>query len=279
MNFETEFTRLRETRLKEFEKEQKMTFSRALLGGSAWFLTELPEEEESAEISQAETEEVAKEVVEEDDFNPLSEKSHLFESLEKFAKKETESKVVGEKIISLEGGQVEVKEDETSYVELKCSSTESFKSQLEGIEVLNQNYSGVKCLFLGDTPHVGEDDLLMKMIGAMKLETGEYLRMPLDNISQDSDEFGDLCLGLKIVNPEVIVTMGAVATNVMLGKKERLSRVHGELRDKTVKFSDGVTLSYKMIPIFHPDYLKINPKMKRTAWSDLQKVMKLIGKM
>ena len=34
-----------------------------------------------------------------------------------------------------------------------------------------------------------------------------------------------------------------------------------------------------MVPIFHPDFLKINPKMKRTAWDDLQKVMRMIGKL
>ena len=154
----------------------------------------------------------------------LSEKEHALESMEKFVTKVTEDKPVGQKIIPLEHGHIEKKQDETTKIQLTKKSDDSFTSQLEGIEILSGDFSNVKCVFLGDTPHTDNDDLLMKMIQAMKLETGEYLRMPLENISQCSDEFADLCIGLLKLNPQILVTMGAIATNVMLGKKERLSK-------------------------------------------------------
>ncbi len=270
MDFEKEFIRLRQAEATG-PKSGKLSFAQALLGNSAWFLAELPEfvSDGTALTPPAAVQEKP----------VLSEKEHVLESMNKFVSKVTEDKPVGEKIIQLQHGHVEKKQDESARISLSKNSTDDFGSQLEGIEILSGDFSGVKCVFLGDTLHTDDDDLLMKMIQAMKLETGEYLRMPLENISQKSDEFADLCIGLQKVDPVVVITMGAIATNVMLGKKERLSRVHGVTTDKTVEFKDGVQWSYKMIPIFHPDYLKINPKMKRTAWDDLQKVMRMVGKL
>jgi len=275
MDFEKEFTRLRQSDSNS-TKSGKLSFAQSLLGNSAWFLAELPEfVSEGTQLTPPT--EIQKPI--EEKKPALSEKEHALESMDKFVSKATEDKPVGQKIIQLEHGHVEKKQDETATISLTKSSTDEFTSHLEGIQVLSGEFSDVKCVFLGDTSHTDDDDLLMKMIQAMKLQTGEYLRIPLENISQNSDEFSDLCIGLKKVNPAVLVTMGAIATNVMLGKKERLSRVHGVTTDKTVEFTDGVQWNYKMVPIFHPDYLKINPKMKRTAWDDLQKVMKMVGKL
>ncbi|TNF24634.1 MAG: hypothetical protein EP319_18000 [Deltaproteobacteria bacterium] len=271
MDFEKEFIRLRKTGASNTQSG-KLSFAQALLGDSAWFLNELPEfVSEGTELTPPLSAPAPSKPV-------LSEKEHVLESMDKFVTKATEDKPVGKKIIKLDHGHVEKKQDDSAKIPLTKNSTDEYASQLEGIEVLSGDFSNVKCVFLGDTPHTGDDDLLMKMIQAMKLQTGEYLRMPLENISQSSDEFADLCIGLRKVDPVVVITMGAIATNVMLGKKERLSRVHGVTSDKTVEFKDGVVWSYKMVPIFHPDFLKINPKMKRTAWDDLQKVMRMIGK-
>lgn len=269
MDLEQKFRKLREQDSDESEQD-KLTFSLALLGKRAWFPKDVREMRTNTVLSSVDTAEKEEVVV--------SEKGHMLDSFQEFAKKETETKPVGEKIIELRGGQIEVLDDAGTHTTLNCASTDPFRSSLEGIEVLGGEFSGIKCLFLGDTPLKDEEDLLIKMITAMKLQTGEYLRLPLENIAPDSIEFEDLCLGLRKINPDIIVTLGAVATNTMLGKKERLSRVHGQIKDRTVKFSDDITYSYKMVPIFHPDFLKINPKMKRTAWNDLQKIMHLLGK-
>ena len=73
--------------------------------------------------------------------------------------------------------------------------------------------------------------------------------------------------------PKVVVSLGATVTNILLGKREKLSTIHGQFFEKR----QG-ECNFSLMPIFHPDFLIINPNMKRTAWIDLQKVMERIGK-
>lgn len=139
-------------------------------------------------------------------------------------------------------------------------------------------------LFVGDSFIGVGDDLLGKMITAMKLSGEEFYRYPIE---EELDDVFDLAKNLedpspatkKLLNiilekrPRVVVSLGATVTNILLGKREKLSTIHGQFFEKR----EGVC-SYNLMPIFHPDFLIINPNMKRTAWIDLQKVMEHIGK-
>jgi uracil-DNA glycosylase family 4 len=139
-------------------------------------------------------------------------------------------------------------------------------------------------LFVGDTFSGENDDLLGKMIAAMKLIGAEFYRHPMD---ETLDEIVDLAKNLETPDPatqklfeiilekrpKVVVTLGATVTNILLGKREKLSTIHGQFFEK----QQGECI-YSLMPIFHPDFLIINPNMKRTAWIDLQKVMERIGK-
>jgi hypothetical protein len=144
-------------------------------------------------------------------------------------------------------------------------------------------------LFVGDTysQEKGED-LLGKMIAAMKLTKGEFNRVLFDESLEDIFDLSgnlltpgpatlDLFNAIKKYKPAVVVTLGATVTNILLGKREKLSGIHGQFFEKTVAIEDG-SHQYSIMPIFHPDFLMINPNMKRTAWIDLQKVMERIGK-
>ena len=51
------------------------------------------------------------------------------------------------------------------------------------------------------------------------------------------------------------------------------SNIHGQFFEK--QYGDT---AFSLMPVFHPDFLVINPNMKRTAWADLQKVMERVGK-
>jgi uracil-DNA glycosylase family 4 len=139
-------------------------------------------------------------------------------------------------------------------------------------------------LFVGDTFSGDGDDLLGKMIAAMKLTGAEFYRHPMDEVL---DDIVDLAKNLETPDsatqklfeiilekrPKVVVTLGATVTNILLGKREKLSTIHGQFFEK----QQGECI-YSLMPIFHPDFLIINPNMKRTAWIDLQKVMERIGK-
>lgn len=144
-------------------------------------------------------------------------------------------------------------------------------------------------LFVGDSFVEGSgDDLLGKMIVAMKLRPGEFNRVPFNekledvndlakNLIEPSVETVELLEQIKKFKPNIVVSLGATVTNILLGKREKLSGIHGQFFDKTLSL-DNDSYTYQVMPIFHPDFLVINPNMKRTAWIDLQKVMERVGK-
>ncbi|MCB9061162.1 MAG: hypothetical protein H6622_06545 [Halobacteriovoraceae bacterium] len=114
-------------------------------------------------------------------------------------------------------------------------------------------------------------ELMNKMIKAMKLNNSQYFYQFLDE-QTNKDIFYSTIVKL---NPELILTFGATATNYFLGKKERLSDIHGHSFQKILKTTSNV-YRFQFVPIFHPDYLLINPQLKKTAWLDLQKCMKIL---
>jgi len=158
---------------------------------------------------------------------------------------------------------------------IEVQSEENFVS-------LNPN-SKIKILFIGDTFNGEGEDLLLKMISAMKLLPEEYKRIALDpdleNLNLDSDEFLNQSSYLNLIGlieneaPMFVISLGAIVTNCLIGRREKMSGIHG----KYFKLSAN-QYEYQLMPIFHPEFLLINPNMKRTAWIDLQKVMQALGK-
>ena len=158
---------------------------------------------------------------------------------------------------------------------IEIQSEENFVS-------LNPN-SKIKILFIGDTFNGEGEDLLLKMISAMKLLPEEYKRIALDpdleNLNLDSDEFLNQSSYLNLIGlieneaPMFVISLGAIVTNCLIGRREKMSGIHG----KYFKLSAN-QYEYQLMPIFHPEFLLINPNMKRTAWIDLQKVMQALGK-
>ncbi len=144
-------------------------------------------------------------------------------------------------------------------------------------------------LFVGDTyVESSGEDLLGKMIQAMKLKPNEVNRVAFkealddvnnleENLLNPTPETIDLFEQIKKFKPHIVVSLGATVTNILLGKREKLSGIHGQFFDKSLSSENG-NFSYQIMPIFHPDFLIINPNMKRTAWIDLQKVMERVGK-
>ncbi|MBC7430184.1 MAG: hypothetical protein H7336_16340 [Bacteriovorax sp.] len=144
-------------------------------------------------------------------------------------------------------------------------------------------------LFVGDTFVDGSgEDLLGKMIQAMKLKPNEVNRVTFkealddvndlaENLIRPSAETSDLIDQIKKFKPHIVVSLGATVTNILLGKREKLSGIHGQFFEKSLE-SGSEKYTYQVMPIFHPDFLVINPNMKRTAWIDLQKVMERVGK-
>lgn len=144
----------------------------------------------------------------------------------------------------------------------------------------------LKALYWGDVPRPGEEDLLEKMIRAMGLNQNEIIRASLSDDHQDEAESNADWLtrskekALRLIaeyHPQVVISLGAKACQVFFGKKEKLAKIRGQFFDFTLRSSgEASPFETKIIPIFHPDLLKINPNMKKTAWHDLQKIMQYI---
>lgn len=145
--------------------------------------------------------------------------------------------------------------------------------------------------FVGEGPGADEDEqglpfvgkagqLLDRMIAAMGLERDEVYVCnivkcrPPNNRKPQPEEIA-ACVHyverqIEIINPEVIVALGATAVEGLFGSSVGITRLRG--RFKLYKGRIAV------MPTFHPAYLLRNPAAKRDVWDDLQKVLHHMGR-
>jgi DNA polymerase len=74
---------------------------------------------------------------------------------------------------------------------------------------------------------------------------------------------------IEIVKPRVIVGLGTFAVQSVLKVKTPISKLRGNWHE---------VRGIKMMPTFHPAYLLRNPSDKRLVWSDIQEVMRTLGR-
>jgi DNA polymerase len=145
--------------------------------------------------------------------------------------------------------------------------------------------------FVGEGPGADEDaqglpfvgkagQLLDKMIDAMGLGRDEVYVCnivkcrPPQNRKPEADEMSAcrpyLMEQLELVDPKVIVALGATAVEGLLGLTGGITRLRGTWRLYRGRVA--------VMPTFHPAYLLRNPAAKREVWSDLQLVMTQLGR-
>ena len=78
---------------------------------------------------------------------------------------------------------------------------------------------------------------------------------------------------IRLINPEIILLVGATAVEGILGIKEGITKIRGSWIEK-----DG----FLYMPIFHPSYLLRNSskepgKPKWLTWQDIKKVKKKLN--
>lgn len=145
-------------------------------------------------------------------------------------------------------------------------------------------------LFVGEAPGADEDrqgvpfvgdagQLLAKMIEAMGLTRDEVFIAntvkchPPANRKPAPDEVA-ACLPylreqIALLRPKVIVALGAVATQALLGVDTKIS----DLRGQWQRFEN-----IDLMPTYHPAYLLRMPAAKREVWADLLGVLKRLGR-
>lgn len=73
---------------------------------------------------------------------------------------------------------------------------------------------------------------------------------------------------IEAIRPRVIVALGKVAAQTLLGTEAPISRLRGRWHDYR---------GTKVMPTFHPSYLLRNPTDKRLVWEDIQMVLHELG--
>lgn len=69
---------------------------------------------------------------------------------------------------------------------------------------------------------------------------------------------------IQAIQPDLIVTLGVVPTQLLRRTKEKFRHLHGHLAKATIGDRE-----YKVFSMLHPSYLCRNPKAKPHAWMDL----------
>lgn len=167
----------------------------------------------------------------------------------------------------------------------RCRLCETRKSIVFG-----EGNPRARLVFVGEGPGRDEDiqgrpfvgragQLLTKIIRAMKLERKDVYICnvvkcrPPENRNPQPDEVAScepfLMKQIESINPEVIVSLGSVATGLMLKLKNFKM---GQLRGTFHQYGDS-----KLMITYHPAALLRNPSLKKPVWEDMKLVMRELG--
>jgi DNA polymerase len=156
--------------------------------------------------------------------------------------------------------------------------------------VFGEGNPRARLVFVGEGPGRDEDiqgrpfvgragQLLTKIIQAMKLERKDVYICnvvkcrPPGNRNPEPDEVAScepfLIKQIESINPEVIVSLGSVATGLMLKLKNFKM---GQLRGTFHQYGNS-----KLMITYHPAALLRNPAFKKPVWEDMKLVMKELG--
>lgn len=154
--------------------------------------------------------------------------------------------------------------------------------------VFGEGDPGARILFVGEGPGRDEDvqgrpfvgkagALLDRMIGALGMTREEtYVAnivkcRPPDNRTPAPDE-ARACLGylrrqIELIQPAVIVTLGATPLRELVGIGEGITRMRGQWQRVKVGGRE-----IPVMPTYHPAYVlrQYTPDVRRAVWEDLQ---------
>ena len=81
---------------------------------------------------------------------------------------------------------------------------------------------------------------------------------------------------IELINPEVLVLVGATAMSALLGLTDPISSIRGKFMDFSPKF---LPRTIKTFTVFHPSYLMRQSAKKRLAWIDMLNLEKFLQKL
>ena len=156
--------------------------------------------------------------------------------------------------------------------------------------VFGEGNQNAKLMFVGEGPGATEDntgrpfvgragELLTKMIQNVLLipRSEIYIanivkcRPPQNRVPTSKEALTCkpyLQKQIEIIQPKLIVTLGATAYSYLSNDNTPISKVRGHLLDMQ---------QYKILPTFHPSYLLRNPSAKKDAFADMLKIKEFLS--
>jgi DNA polymerase len=177
----------------------------------------------------------------------------------------------------------------------QCQRCELYRSRLNVVP--GSGNANARIMFVGEAPGQSEDEqglpfvgragqLLTNIINAMGLDRqdvfiGNILKCrPPNNRDPQAGEI-DACIGflrqqLEIIDPDIIVALGAHAARTLLNMDLPI----GQLRGRVLEYRpDPMAKPIKLIATYHPAYLLRNytSEARMRVWEDMQKVLQELG--
>lgn len=164
--------------------------------------------------------------------------------------------------------------------------------------VFGVGHPRAELMFVGEGPGADEDaqgepfvgragQLLNNMIKAMGLRREDvYIAnvvkcRPPGNRTPERDEC-DICSPflmrqIAVIQPKVVVALGAVAAKNLLAINAPMSELRGRFYDFMPAGVRSDWSGARLAVTYHPAFLLRDPRQKGEAWKDLQMVMKYLG--
>lgn len=142
-------------------------------------------------------------------------------------------------------------------------------------------------MFVGEAPGKQEDEmgqpfvgaagnLLDKIFAAAGIERDEVFVTNVAKCRPPNNRFPRpeevsacrtfLDAQIKLIQPLIIVCLGALAAQTLINPQVKITRIRGQWFER-----DGI----KIIPTFHPAALLRDPSKKRPVWEDFQELMRV----
>ena len=177
--------------------------------------------------------------------------------------------------------------NEVKNIVQECRSCELHKTR--NMSVFGEGNENAEIMFIGEAPGKDEDltgkpfvgkagQLLDRIIQAMKMKREDIYICntvkcrPEDNRKPTIDEIKScstfLDFQIKKIKPKIIICLGLVAAENILGENDKLKNLRGKFYEK---------YGAKILITYHPAALLRDPSKKKLVWEDMQIVMREVG--
>ncbi len=162
--------------------------------------------------------------------------------------------------------------------------------------VFGDGATDAKIMFIGDVPDGEDDKKGLPFMG----ENGELLEKILKSIGLSRAENAYLCnlipwrppggrapsaseinaclpfvkKHIALINPDIIVFLGATAFNAITGTNQPINKTRGKWQDYII---DETNKTAKIIATYHPSFLLKSPLQKKNVWLDMLSIKENIS--